>query len=187
MTPNIIEVSLYYLKNELNFSDRSLNIYRDYYIEQLLRGKFEPKLQEWVFYFQEEIFRKTIYWKSEEMQIIEDKLKHHFKLETSDDYLIELFKYYKKPSESISKLYVIYNEDVNIYKIGVSNKVNKRLKALQCASGCELELVMKSKKIKAYALESYFHFIFKKKRTFGEWFKLNDSDLQFIRNYLEKI
>lgn len=64
------------------------------------------------------------------------------------------------------------------FKIGTSFDVQRRLSALQTGSPLDLEVVIEIPG--NHGLETALHDKFKNKRIRGEWFKLNNEDLQEI-------
>jgi hypothetical protein len=77
-------------------------------------------------------------------------------------------------------IYFIGNREQKVVKIGFSNDVTKRIKALQTSSPYELEVfkVMEGNT----ANEQYFHILFKAERLKGEWFKLTDELFKYIED-----
>lgn len=71
-------------------------------------------------------------------------------------------------------------------KIGVASNINTRLKVLQTSLPVKLELITSTKEAiaNAYSLEKYLHKHFQDKKTYGEWFLLDQDDIDFIRNGL---
>ena len=81
-------------------------------------------------------------------------------------------------------IYVIKNPLNETVKIGVANDVDKRLKQLQTGAGIELELIYKSVICSnAFSIERDVHKHFEEYRTFGEWFKINPTE---VINFLEQ-
>ena len=78
-------------------------------------------------------------------------------------------------------LYILKIEDR--YKIGSAKDVSKRLKRLQTSQKPEIVYTYESENYKEQERE--LHIIFKEKRTYGEWFKLNQEDLDKIKWYCE--
>lgn len=73
-------------------------------------------------------------------------------------------------------LYLMHCQGTNQYKIGVSNDVEGRRRALQNASGFPVVLVAFYKtKDKAFKVERQLHVLFDKYRTIGEWFEFPES------------
>jgi len=78
-------------------------------------------------------------------------------------------------------LYIITAIEFNgIYKIGVSSDVNKRIIQMQTGCPYTLNLVSCYSVDKAYLVENMLHVFFQKKRTCGEWFRLEPLDLEYI-------
>lgn len=78
-------------------------------------------------------------------------------------------------------LYLITTDEFDgIYKIGITNDINFRLKTMQ--TGCPFKMYA----YRAYtvenppALEQSLHLFFTKKRLEGEWFRLTDVDIAYI-------
>lgn len=74
-----------------------------------------------------------------------------------------------------NRLYVIQN-DFQMIKIGITNNIYKRFKAIQCASGLPIIKFYVSDSLANYKmLEKDLHKYFSDNNTFGEWYK----DLEF--------
>ena len=81
----------------------------------------------------------------------------------------------------MSILYVLHCDGK--YKLGITTtSVAKRVKQLQ--TGCPYKITRYwSKRCSNYQeMERYFHRKFAKKRLCGEWFALDDKDLEFIKS-----
>lgn len=75
----------------------------------------------------------------------------------------------------------------NLFKIGTSKDVNKRLRAINAASGYNITLLCKYKVDDAYITERYLHNKYSSKRHHGEWFNLSESDIIDIEQYLKTV
>lgn len=73
-----------------------------------------------------------------------------------------------------------------IYKIGVSKHELTRLKQLQTGSSKKLKIVKTFKSEFPYKVESNLHAFFKHKHEEGEWFRLNNSDLERFEGLCEQ-
>lgn len=73
---------------------------------------------------------------------------------------------------------IYFITDGKFVKIGISNDVNQRLKALQTANPRQLELLYSIKGDSL--LEESLHGIFTNSRVKGEWFELDESIYSFI-------
>lgn len=86
-------------------------------------------------------------------------------------------------------LYLIYNKDINSYKIGITNDLYGRINGLSTASGIKLKLVI-ALELEAFRdesaknLERFLHKEFKNKRNLGEWFNLTIKDIIHIKNFM---
>jgi len=79
-------------------------------------------------------------------------------------------------------VYLMRNKRNGYTKIGFSNNPEFREKTLQSEEP-EIKLLCKFKSI--FSEEYWLHHEFKSKRLRGEWFDLNDSDIQSIITYFE--
>lgn len=70
------------------------------------------------------------------------------------------------------------------YKIGISKDPERRLGEFTLLPK-ELEKVFIHKVSNAKLIESELHEIFDEKRVRGEWFNLNEEDIEFIKNYIK--
>lgn len=73
------------------------------------------------------------------------------------------------------------NIDCDYYKIGLTKNPNKRYKQISPKMPFELEKVHLIKTNCRYKLEELLHEKYKNKRIKGEWFKLNNKDVEFIK------
>ena len=92
-----------------------------------------------------------------------------------------------RPSSSpvAGYVYLIRPVGHNVYKIGCSVDVEKRLSRLQRRRGYRLECVVRIWSNDYQALEEALHRHFAARCLIGEWFVLEDQDVAFIRG-LEK-
>ena len=77
-------------------------------------------------------------------------------------------------------VYVIYNYDTNLTKIGISDKPQRRIRQIHLSSGCnivflEFNYLSYSCKLKAEEIEKKLHKKYAKYRIVGEWFKLDEK------------
>lgn len=85
-------------------------------------------------------------------------------------------------------LYVITaDEFAGVYKIGIAFDVDKRLSQMQ--TGCPYRLYAVSVHYVNNPLDAelMLHSYFFKKKVRGEWFRLSDTDLEFISEVMENI
>lgn len=89
----------------------------------------------------------------------------------------------RKPSTGGS-VYLIRSEG-GLYKIGATTakNVQRRIGSLQTGSAQKLELVhnIPTGHYSPFSLESLLHRRFARQRTRGEWFELNDSDVEYLK------
>jgi ssDNA-binding Zn-finger/Zn-ribbon topoisomerase 1 len=96
--------------------------------------------------------------------------------------------YYESTSVARKFIYLIKSDIPNSpTKIGIASNVPKRLKTLQMASPCKLELIFTIEKTYAYQLENTLHQYFKDKKVHGEWFDLNEEDIQLAIDTLSSL
>ena len=85
-----------------------------------------------------------------------------------------------------STVYVIYNLETSLYKIGITSNYIRRMQQLQTSSGCEMEYVLfielePDNDEPSKTIEEELHLFFGHKRRLGEWFALDARDIVAIR------
>lgn len=76
-------------------------------------------------------------------------------------------------------IYLIYDEERNLYKIGVTkNSVEKRLKKLQTGNATLLSVKDTHQSDYIYRMESMLHNYFSSKCVLNEWFDLSIDDVK---------
>lgn len=73
----------------------------------------------------------------------------------------------------------------NLYKIGRTTNIDRRLRQLQTMNSQQLTLVKLIRCHDAIATETNLHHKFKSYRCQGEWFELPDSAIEFINKFTE--
>lgn len=73
----------------------------------------------------------------------------------------------------------------NIYKIGVTKDINKRIKSLQ--TGCADQIILVDKFLSNYPfkIESTLHRRYSENRVNGEWFYMSDDDIKSFQESCE--
>lgn len=85
-------------------------------------------------------------------------------------------------SDNITKVYVMIDKNTGYYKIGRSKNPEKREKTLQSEKPTIEMIFNEDARIRD---EKKLHYIFSDKRIRGEWFDLNGTDLNKIREYFK--
>ena len=97
--------------------------------------------------------------------------------------------YLEKPKiKKVKKghIYIAFCNRSKLYKIGLtSTDVTKRFKGLR-TSNPDIELLCHFKNDDVVLTESWLHNLYKDKRVSGEWFDLNETDLERIKEILTK-
>jgi len=89
----------------------------------------------------------------------------------------------------------MYNTDQNVYKIGVSKDVKKRIKQIQTGNSSEINILKIFKSKYAYKVEGAIHRLWRHKQykhddfnyLKGEWFFLTGTDVEDFIPLCEKI
>lgn len=111
---------------------------------------------------------------SEDLELIQNKLKNNI-----------------ENGEAPRYLYIIRQEQTNLYKIGISNKVETRIKNLKTGNPNELKLIVcfeadlsdfLGREI-SY-LEKFLHNCYANNKVKGEWFRLDYSDIADLCHFL---
>lgn len=84
-------------------------------------------------------------------------------------------------------VYLIHQEDSDLYKIGVSKRVNKRLKENQTGNGTKLEIIAVFPTEIPYKIENIIHRKWQHKRKEGEWFELDYNDVNSFETVCREI
>jgi hypothetical protein len=87
----------------------------------------------------------------------------------------------------VSSVYLLHSN--GHYKIGVTldTSINRRIKQLQIGNPYIINLLGKTGTIpNAYTLEKQLHKKFKDNKVRGEWFTLNDSELEYVLKTINK-
>ena len=109
-----------------------------------------------------------------------------------DAYKKEFEEYKKKENERIAKLngptfvYLMFDRAKKYYKIGITHDVPKREKTLLSETP-NIDVITKKlfpTNIAARKTEKMLHNIFKEKNVRGEWFNLNNDDLDVVKTLL---
>lgn len=82
------------------------------------------------------------------------------------------------PNAKRGEIYVVRGGDK--FKIGMTNDTSKRIKSLQTSSPQKLELVLNFSTPDVATVEKWLHETFSSHRVNGEWFSLNQFDLDYI-------
>lgn len=88
-------------------------------------------------------------------------------------------------SRLYNSTYVLKTENNNYFKIGRSQNVEKRMKALQIS--CPFKLEVLCKVADSTLNEKYWLKYFKKYKTYGEWFKFDDKQTRELQYIIKKI
>lgn len=101
-----------------------------------------------------------------------------------DEFYNEITSWTKTPKEK-PKGYIYIMECGGKYKIGLSKDVERRKKELDNRPFA-VNIVYKSPLIEdVYDKEKELHLIHRKQKVGGEWFELNQRDIEIIKDYLE--
>lgn len=97
---------------------------------------------------------------------------------------INFYNSHHKPQKKRSQyIYVVYNRLNGLFKIGRSTNPNRRIKGIESMTGQILDLIMLMELNENYEYsiseaEKNIHEYFKEQRKVGEWFELDDLDLE---------
>jgi DNA-binding PadR family transcriptional regulator len=138
-------------------------------------------------FFSESTIKRTLQ-KLEKIGIIEVEMFNESKMDKTKWYTInydELFEFCQNESKEKLKFhgYVYLIKDLLGHtKIGYTKNIKERLEQLKRIKKSELFLIHLLKTSDMVTLESFFHKKFDSKRVEGEWFKLNQADIEYIKN-----
>lgn len=82
-------------------------------------------------------------------------------------------------------VYVIrFSKDIEIYKIGKCGNFDARFAELKTGNPFAIPIVLQRVK-NMHRCEKHLHHIFDRQRESGEWFRLSDDNLAYIRRFLD--
>lgn len=84
------------------------------------------------------------------------------------------------------KIFYILECD-NLYKIGYTVNIQKRLKELTTGNPITINIIYTYHSEFAVKIEGYFHRMFKLKQIKNEWFDLTLSDIELIKTNIKTI
>lgn len=73
------------------------------------------------------------------------------------------------------------------YKIGVTLDMDNRLGQISPQLPFPIKIIFSAKVLDRYGIEKFLHSYFDEKRTNGEWFRLDNEDVQFIRKTVKEL
>jgi hypothetical protein len=98
--------------------------------------------------------------------------------------LLELGFRERTGKKSSGFVYLVYAEELNVYKIGRTlRKPSKRIADIRATLPFETELIHFLYSDEVFQAEAYFHRKFKEKQVRGEWFRLDKKDVIYVKSY----
>lgn len=91
-------------------------------------------------------------------------------------------EFFTMVKEEFNYIYILFNHDTKLYKIGFSKETEHREATLQSK---EPNIKLLHKWIASKKIETQLHKIFKDKRVRGEWFNLEESDINEIIDFMK--
>lgn len=96
----------------------------------------------------------------------------------------DIFKHVKY-NRHYKYIYIINYE--NMYKIGIANDVYDRQKRIETISGHQNILIYAKQINHARKIERLLHRYFANKKTLGEWFILDENDINYVISFIDNI
>lgn len=85
-------------------------------------------------------------------------------------------------------VYLIYDENNNVYKIGVTRKSNEtRVKKMQTGNPTQLRVLLMYECKYPFRLETMLHNIYKSKNVLNEWFELTNEEVINFKDTCDRI
>lgn len=138
----------------------------------------KKKFNNWI---QKEIINDKFFFEYEDYIVVSDSYK--ISPEVVD--IITTKENLSKAFAKKSGIYILYS--CGYYKIGITTNINKRISDLQTGNPFLIQLVFFKIVNDASDLESELHKKYKNKNVLGEWFWLNNEDIQDIRSAVKCI
>lgn len=108
------------------------------------------------------------------------------KANSRNDYRVINARKSNKLRYPVSNLYLLKLQGIELYKIGVSQNVDRRFRDIENAMPFNLELLENKQVPDAYDLEEFIHSIFSFCHLKSEWFALNKKDLDDVKLFIEE-
>ena len=93
--------------------------------------------------------------------------------------------------KNMKGVYVIWIQNTNKYKIGISTNIQQRLKDFKTGNPENIKLVFFVESVKHYkSFEKHLHEVFKECRIGGEWFQFDEErlkELEYLLLYVSKV
>ena len=105
------------------------------------------------------------------------------------DRLCHSCMYCKKPNVTSTCVYIIHCDNTSLYKIGVSIRPEKRIKAIASANATGVSLIGYCEyrsDVVAYAVECKIHELYKNQNAHHEWFSLGQQEVDDIKTLLKR-
>ncbi|WP_437399838.1 GIY-YIG nuclease family protein [Flagellimonas lutimaris] len=145
------------------------------------KTKLAAKTKNFYWYTGEQIFYVIKQLASEFVHVLQSELPDHQLLKSED-------QDNDKRAEGCH-VYLMVDTTNDFYKIGISNKPQYREKTLQSQKPT-IELICSKeypKRVIAETMEGTLHKVYGDKRIRGEWFELNEQDVNDIKSMLESL
>jgi predicted GIY-YIG superfamily endonuclease len=97
------------------------------------------------------------------------------------------FKRKPKPTEPVwhpQRVYLLWNAQTRLYKIGISDNVERRKRELERQGGVPITIMGSWQAERPEDIERALHRYYAAKRREGEWFALADQDVYAISHAL---
>jgi Meiotically up-regulated gene 113 len=176
---------------------QALKIYEDKYISHPLINALLPKVYmlrpnvEGTYNFTDQ---NCLIPTREEWEVIKVIVQHFYDKHTDEEieeynqkYTERFYREYgakpKKEKRRESGCVYFLLADNGLVKIGRTKKLKERLDHFTAKLPYKLELIHTIFTDDSYGLEEYFHEKFKDKRQRGEWFKLDQEDIEEVKKY----
>jgi hypothetical protein len=95
-----------------------------------------------------------------------------------------LSRYVSRPQDQPGFIYVL-GGGPGVFKIGLTSSLTRRLKRLEIQLPFPVELIHTLPVDHMPAAELFFHTLFESKRLNGEWFALDEADIEFLKGQSE--
>ena len=97
--------------------------------------------------------------------------------------LKRLYEYKERKDKKKKDIYIITFDDLH-YKIGVTDKIEDRIKSIQTGSPYKLKVKILSNIKFAFEVENFMHLYFHHQNTYGEWYRLDDENIRIANNII---
>lgn len=115
---------------------------------------------------------------------VENKFKELLEYPKGEDYRQKNARKVNSKKYPDGYIYILQIEEFDLFKIGVSQNVKRRVRDIRAANPFCCKLIYVGSFYDVYTLEEQIHDLFSKNKHKGEWFKIHTNEIIDLINSL---